>query len=96
MIHANPRKRNTKRGIRSKLKIEEGRLKRSFKRREARRHNRKEGKAKEQQTHNKPNSDSAQEPLRQIQEIELGKEVHIATLNIGGTSKMGVREEIEN
>jgi hypothetical protein len=95
MTQAIPRKRNSKRGLRSKQKIEERKTKRSFKRREARRRLRTEGQANKPIKQKKANSASAQEPLKRIK-IELGKEIHIATLNIRGSNKLGKREEVED
>jgi exonuclease III len=69
--------------------IEERRIKRNFKQREARKKHRIEGQV------NKKNSASAQEPHKKIK-IELGKEIHIATLNIRGANKLGKREEVED
>ena len=89
------RPRNSKRGLRSNQKIEERKIKRSFKKREARRKHRTERQANKSKKNKKANSASAQEPLKKIK-IELGKEIHIATLNIRGTNKMGKREEVED
>ena len=89
------RPRNTKRGIRSAQKIEERKIKRSFKRREARRRNRKKRHANKSEKKKKENSASAQEPLKRIK-IELGKEIHIATINNRGTNKVWKREEVED
>ena len=88
------RARNTKNGIRSKQKTEERRIKRTYKKREARRKNRAERQANKPESKKKANSASAQEPLKRIK-IELGKEIHIATLSIRGTNKLGKREEVE-
>ena len=97
MIHAIPstRARNTKRGFRSKEKTEERKIKRNFKKRIARRNHRKKGQANKQNQTKNANSASAQEPHTRSK-IELGKPVHIATLNVRGTNKMGKREEVED
>ena len=87
--------RNSKRGIRSKQKIEERKIKRSYEKRLARRKHRIEGQANADKKDNNANSASAQEPHKRIK-IELGKEIHIATLNIRGTNKLGKREETED
>ena len=89
------RQRNTKRGLRSKQKIEERKIKRNYKKREARRKHRAERQANKPQRNQNANSASAQEPLKKLK-IELGKEIHIATLNIRGTNKLGKREEVED
>ena len=88
--------RNSKWGIRSKEKIAERKVKRSYKRREARRGKRTaEGSANQPVENKNANSASAQEPHKRYK-LELGKEIHIATLKVRGTNKLGKREEVEN
>ena len=88
------RKRNHKRGLRSKIKIAERNKKRSFKRRIARSQKRKQGKATDT-LFGRTKSASAQEPKFETIKIQLGRELLIATLNIRGTNKLGVRKEID-
>ena len=65
--------RNSKRGLRSKEKIAERKIKRSYKGREARRRKRtQEGSANQPETNQDANSASAQEPHKRYK-IELGR-----------------------
>jgi len=87
------RKRNTKRGLRSKNEIAERSAKRSFKRRKARQRHKTLGSANIQ-VNTSNFSASAQEPIVTTTTYKLGKKLRITTLNIRGTNKLGVREEI--
>jgi len=92
------RHRNTKRGLRSNRARENRREKRTKKRREARReHRRRRQLEKPRANQNATTQATAQEPRanRLFRKLELGKKQNIATLNIRGVKKVGVREEVE-
>ncbi len=95
-----PRKRNTKRGLRSTEAIEKRREKRTEKRRKARRKSRKHSEGREVQHEEKNNGikpkAKAQEPKqRKGMKLRLGVERKISTINIRGVKKPGIRDEVE-
>ena len=90
-------KKKRKRGLRSATAIAERKQKRSAKRRVARRLKRK-NKSSGQNTEKRQvekKSAKAQEPIKIRMKLQLGRNLRIATLNIRGTMKPGVRDEVE-
>ena len=92
---ANPKKRNTKRGKRNIRKITERNTQRTTKTRTQRIFQRKQGKANKTTKLNKVLA-PAQEPKRKLEKIKLGTELHIATLNVRGTNKLGKGEQVDD
>ena len=93
----NTRPRNTKRGIRNQITIELRRERRTHKRRLARNKHKQLGKGNIIKQRKKNHTATAQEPTSKFKfsKIKLGRHLRIATLNIRGVKKPGVREEVE-
>ena len=84
--------RNTKRGIRSKEKIERRKEARTNKRRKARQEHRNKKWIGKNQSKRYSHPATAEKPT---EKIKIGKTFYIATLNIQGVCELGMRESVE-